>query len=165
VVFCMGIDSTANFLKCDRAEAKRQLDFYFEQYHRIRPFMDDMISLAGQQGFIWNRYGWKLEVDKRKPYRSINYIVQSSAAAHMKEKMRWLAKYYKAHPEIGAKLVLTIHDEIVTEVEEAKILPHLKTIKAEFEDHHGKWTEFPKLPIEFKVTRERWDKPVKLEVK
>ena len=127
--------------------------------------MDDMIALAQQQGYIWNRFGWKLEVDKRAAYRSINYLVQSSAAAHMKEKMRWLARYYKAHPEIGARIVLTIHDEIVTEVEEAKILPHLPFIKKEFEDHHGKWPEFPKLPVEFKATRYSWAKSEKMEVK
>ncbi len=163
VVFCMGIDSMAIALECSRTEAKRNLKYYYDQYSKIRPFMDKMISMAQRDGYIWNRYGWKLEVSKTAAYRSVNYIVQSSAAAHMQEKMIWLDEYYKAHPEIGAEIVLTIHDEIVTEVEEAKILPHLPIIKAEFENHHGKWSEFPKLPLEFKVTRDRWDKPEKLK--
>lgn len=165
VVFCMGVDSMANALKCSRTEAKEHLDYYYEHYHRIRPFMEDIMSTAGREGCIWNRYGWRLQVARHAPYRAVNYIVQSSAAAHMKEKMRWLDGYYRAHPEIGASIVLTIHDEIVTEVEEAKILPHIKTIRSEFENHHGRWSNFPKLPLEFKVTRRRWDKPDKLEVK
>ena len=157
VVFCMGVDTMADALECSRSEAKRNLAFYYDAYKDIRPFMDRMIAQAQRDGYIWNRHGWRLEVDKEMAYRAVNYKVQSGAAAHMKEKMLWLDNFYRTHPEIGAELVLTIHDEIVTEVEEAKILPYLPMIRAELEDHRGKWPEFPKLPIEYKITRERWD--------
>lgn len=164
VVFCMGVNSMSEALGCPRAEAKQHLDYYYEHYHRVRPFMEYIMSRAGLEGYIWNRYGWRLQVSRQHTYRAVNYIVQSSAAAHMKEKMRWMDRYYRTHPEIGARLVLTVHDELVTEVRESKILSHLPNIKKAMENHGGRWNNFKCLPVEFKVTRERWDRQEKLEV-
>ena len=164
IIYGGGADAASRSLGCSRAEAQALLDQYHETYHRIRPFMDDLISLAGQQGYIWNRFNWRMEVNKEYAYQAVNYLIQSSAAAYLKSKLVWLWKYYRAHPEIGARIVMTIHDEIVTEVEEAKILPHLSIIKAELENHHGIWPEIPNLPVEFKMARERWDVQEHMEV-
>ena len=161
VVFCMGEETTAEYLGCTRQEAKTYRDFYYKQYTHIRPFMDRTIALAKREGCIWNRYGWKLDVDRDMAYRAVNYYVQSEEAAHVKLKMIWLHEYYKAN-NLDAQLVLTNHDEIVTECVEAEILPHLSIIKDELENHHGVFPEFPKLPIEFKVTRDKWSKQEKL---
>lgn len=163
VVFCMGEETTADYLGCTRREAKTYRDFYYQHYTKIRPYMDKMIGLAKRNGFIYNRYGWKLEVDRDMAYRAVNYEVQSDEAAHVKQKMIWLHEYFKARPELGAYLVLTNHDEIVVECDEGKIMPHLDIIRAELEDHHGVFPEFPKLPIEFKITRDKWSQQEKYE--
>ena len=163
VVFCMGEETTADYLGCTRLDAKRYRDFYYKQYIRIKPFMESTISNAKRDGFVWNRYGWKLEVDRDMAYRAVNYIVQSEEAAHVKLKMIWLHEYFKAHPELDAHLVLTNHDEIVWECVEETMRPRLSIIRNELENHYGVFPEFPKLPIEFKVTRNKWSQQEKYE--
>ena len=168
VVFGMGVPAVMDFLKCSRKEAQEVLDLYYRGYPRIKPFMQELSDRAAREGFIWNRFNRRLQVPRGSAYVSVNYLIQSSAAEYMKSKMRWIAPYLRARRALDAYLVLTIHDELVIEVPaplRPEMLLALKEIKAELENIHGLWwPELKNLPVEFKITRERWDKNEKLEV-
>lgn len=166
VVFGMGVPSAADFLKCGKAEARRELGRYYTAYPRIRPYMDEISSEAAREGFIWTRPGHRLQVDSGFAYKACNYKVQGGAAGHMRNKLVWLDKFCRSNfSAFGMELILTVHDELVVEAEEnERTLDAVRFIKEELEDHDGLWPEIKNLPVETAITRTNWALKEKLDL-
>lgn len=160
VVFGIGVNSTAEFLKISRSQAKMELHTYYTSYPRIRPYMDDTSRRAAQDGCVWNRFNRKIQIDRNFAYKAVNYIVQSNAADYMKRKMLWLDDYLKTRLRvkgIDAEIVLTIHDEIVVEiVKTANLKQVVLEVSMALEDARGIWKQISKLPVEASITTTNW---------
>jgi DNA polymerase-1 len=163
IVYGMGVTACCDLIKCSHAEAREILDRFYKSYPGVRALMDDLAREAVANGFIYNRFGRRLQIEPERSYKALNYLIQSSAADHMKSKMIWLDQHL-----IGNKLghmILTIHDEIVFEGSKHLLETGcIKNIKRKFEDHQGIWDNIDSLPVEVAVTTQSWDRKKGIEV-
>jgi len=140
IIYGIGSRNLAPMIGCSVAEAKAYIDWYKKQFPDIRRCMDELIVQAKTAGEIRTVYGRRIPVDPGYAYRAINYIVQGSAADVLKLAMRQTAKLFRT---VGADahLAMTIHDELVFEVNKKHAYRWLlaRTQKA-MEDHGGKFS-------------------------
>ena len=130
----------ANQLGITRGVAADYIERYFERYPGVRGYMDNTRTLAREQGFVETVFGRRLylpEINARNGMRrqaaertAINAPMQGTAADIIKRAMievdGWLA-----NAELGAKMVMQVHDELVFEVEE----PHCEGLIAGAREH------------------------------
>lgn len=138
IVYGMGAFSLAQDLGISNKEAKEYIDGYFEKYHKVKSFMNDVIEKGKNQGYVETIFGRKRYLPELKSSNFIqrsaaermamNTPIQGSAADIIKIAM---VKVYKALKEqnLRSKLILQVHDELIIEAykdEEQKVLKLLK---------------------------------------
>lgn len=110
-----GAAKAALVLKCTEEEAARVLHLYDTRFPRVREYSEELISEAKANGYIRSQWGRRLEINPEKPYQAVNYMIQGSSADLMKVSLVRIHRWLKS-TGVNAFLLLTIHDEIVTEV-------------------------------------------------
>lgn len=121
-------------------EAEEYIDRYFERYPRVREFMDELIERAKSDGYAETMFGRRrylpeLESDNANIRRSaermaINMPIQGTAADILKIAMIDLDRLI-LDEGWDVEMVLTIHDEILFEVDEdtiEKVIPDIKKV-------------------------------------
>lgn len=158
ILYGMGIKSCARFLKVSNQEASGILDRYHTHYTRIKPFMEEMNRRVELDGYVKTAWGRKIFVDRGFGYKATNYYVQGTGADVMKEAMFNVQSYLNREHDVDAHLVLTIHDELVLELNDRDFDPgFLQRIREIMEDHQG-MLGIKKLPVEIARTKDSWDK-------
>jgi DNA polymerase-1 len=104
------------------AEAQRFIDHYFEQYPRVRSWIEETLERAREEGYVTtvlNRRRYMPELNssdnvtrKAAERAAINTPVQGSAADVIKLAM---IRVDEALRKTGARLLLQVHDELVVE--------------------------------------------------
>lgn len=154
-VFGGGPNAIKDLLHCTIDQAKLFLNAYDDAMPGIVKYIHYLSSKARKDGYIINRYGRRLAVDRDKAYRAVNYMVQGSAADLLKRSMRNTATYLKG-TGLDACIVLTIHDELVFEFNKnhtyRKVLRDLCRI---MEDHGGAFGV--PTPVEMSKVVDSWD--------
>lgn len=122
----------ARNLKIPQDEARRFINTYFERYPALRTWMDSMRARVRADGFVETRFGRRIHLpaiaDQNPARRSfaeraaINAPIQGTAADIMRRAMIRLAPAL-ARENLGARLLLQVHDELVLEVPEAECAP------------------------------------------
>ncbi len=126
VIYGMGAEALARQLDIDKAEAARFIANYFERYHGVREFMNETLEAArrgetvhtmlGRRRFLPNLHsanrGLRFEAERIAK----NTPIQGTAADILKIAMVHLGDGAVVP---GARMVLTVHDELVFEVPEA----------------------------------------------
>ena len=116
-----------------RKKAKQYIDEYLEQYSGIKKFMDSIIEIAKEQGYVETLFHRRRYIPELKSNNymvrqfgsraAMNTPIQGTAADIMKIAM---IKVYKKIKEKGlkSKIVLQVHDEMMIEVpvEEKEII-------------------------------------------
>ncbi len=129
VIYGMGDAALARQLGIERKEATRFIENYFLRYEGVARFMTKTVDAAkrgeavrtilGRRRFLPNLHsanrGLRFEAERIAK----NTPIQGTAADILKVAMVRLGQ----RPPPGAKMVLTVHDELVFEVEEAKAKP------------------------------------------
>ena len=121
-------------LKISRKSAKEYIEQYLEKYSGIRQFMSDVVEKAKTQGYVETLF------NRRRPVPELNsnsYVVrqfgervamnmpiQGTAADIMKIAMINIYRELKK-ANLGARIVLQVHDEIMVEVPES----HVEAVK------------------------------------
>ena len=116
----------AKALKISADEAGSFIEKYFETYPGIKAYMDNMVELVEQQGYVETISGRKryLENEINSPNAmirefakraAINHPMQGSASDLIKLAMVDFARSLKAN-NCKSKLILQVHDELVVEV-------------------------------------------------
>ncbi|MEM7044231.1 MAG: DNA polymerase I [Pseudomonadota bacterium] len=110
-------------------DAKNYIAAYFEQYPGIKDYMDKAKAEAKKQGFVSTLYGRICptpEIKSSNPARrgyaeraAINAPIQGTAADIMKRAMIQVDRAL-SRSDLGAKMLLQVHDELVFEVPEAE---------------------------------------------
>jgi len=124
ILYGMGPFGLAKQLGLERGEARAFIDAYFDQYPRVRGFMDATLETARAQGYVETLLGHRVYVPdinaKNGMHRSyaertaINAPLQGSAADIIKVAMIRLHQRLKAQaPE--AHMTLQVHDELMLE--------------------------------------------------
>ena len=122
VIYGMGNVALAKRLGIPRADALRFIEAYFERYHGVRDFMDRTMAEARRTEIVHTLLGRQRHLaDLRSSDRmrrsyseriAQNTPIQGTAADLLK-----LAMVSLSEPIVpGARMVLTVHDELVFEV-------------------------------------------------
>lgn len=166
-----GFEKMARAMRLLPEAAKEVIAALKAAYPRAMPFMKQMQRMAEQQGYVINRYGRKVPIEKplwkdgdlyEFNYKATNYLIQSTAADMLKTAMIECARFLE---KMDAHIVLTIHDELVFEINKKlalrPIAQKLGQIMQTAAEEHFRRVRFP---VDANITREHWSVPEKYEL-
>ena len=139
VIYGMGDSALAKQLGIPREEAARFIAAYFERYAGVARFMERTVraatqgeavrTLLGRRRFLPNLHSANRALRFEAERIARNTPIQGTAADILK-----LAMVRLGGDEVpGARMVLTVHDELVFEVEEARVEAAAKSIREAME--------------------------------
>lgn len=97
-------------------KAKEIQDSIFKAAPEIKQFSDRAIKTAKERGYLFDFLGRRYSFpDKQFAYKAPNHLIQGSCASALKVAMNGVFTYLK---DTKSHLLLTIHDELVIEVDE-----------------------------------------------
>ncbi|MCC6213880.1 MAG: DNA polymerase I [Polyangiaceae bacterium] len=139
VIYGQGDSGLAKSLGISRLEAGNFIAAYFRRHQGVRRFMDATLEAAGASESVHTLLGRRrLVPDIRSPNRArrlaaervaMNTPIQGTAADLLKLAMLALAD----PPSPGARMTLTVHDELVFEVPEAEVEAAADRVRAAME--------------------------------
>ena len=122
-------------------EAQTFIDAYFSGFPRVREFLDRQVTLATAEGFtatILGRRRYLPELQSPNPRirdlgrrMALNAPIQGSAADIIKLVM---IRVDRALETLPATMLLTVHDELVFEVDEGSVEEVAETVRREMAD-------------------------------
>ena len=122
VLYGMSAHRLARELDLSYGEAKAFIDRYFERYPHVRRYIDETIAFCREHGYAETLLGRRRSIpDIRSRNRNArayaertayNLPIQGTAADAMKRAMLRLDPHLE---ELGAAMVLQVHDELIVE--------------------------------------------------
>jgi DNA polymerase-1 len=129
-------------LNISRSEAKELIDGYFQNFPKIKQFMDKQIELARNQGFVQTIMGRKryltdinsanAVVRGMAERNAINAPIQGSAADIIKIAMINIYRQFETL-KLKSKMVLQVHDELNFDVLKTELEQVKQIVKTEME--------------------------------
>ena len=129
-------------LSCSQSEAKNFIESYFDQFPKIKSYMDAMIENAKMKGYVETFFGRRIPIKSinSKNFQersfaerqSINAPIQGSAADIIKRAMIKIHNVFQ-EKNIESKMLLQVHDELVFECPKDEINNVSNLIKKEME--------------------------------
>jgi DNA polymerase-1 len=129
-------------LNVSRSEAKELIDGYFQNFPKIKQFMDKQIELARNQGFVQTIKGRKrylsdinsanAVVRGMAERNAINAPIQGSAADIIKIAMINIYRQFETL-KLKSKMVLQVHDELNFDVLKTELEQVKQIVKTEME--------------------------------
>jgi DNA polymerase-1 len=130
IIYGISAFGLARQLNISRGDAADFIKTYFERFPGIRAYMDDTKEQCRKQGYVETLFGRKCHIpginDKNGARKSfseraaINAPIQGSAADVIRRAMVRMPGALK-HANLGAKMLLQVHDELVLEVPDAEV--------------------------------------------
>lgn len=127
VLYGMSPYGLSQALNIEQEIAARYILHYFEIHKGIKAYCERMVEMARENGYVETLFGFKRELPNiNSPYRvtseseermAINTPVQGTAAEILKLAMIALDRKLKSN-KLQARLLLTVHDELVVEAPE-----------------------------------------------
>jgi len=151
-IYGQGPHALSRQLKIAHAEAKEFIERYFTRFHRVREYLDSMVTFAREHGYvqtIFNRRRYIPELRDRNfnirafgERTAANSPIQGSAADLIKVSM---IKIHHALKDRGleSKMLLQVHDELVFEAPPAEL--HVVTGLVKHEMEHAAMLSVPLL--------------------
>jgi DNA polymerase-1 len=138
IIYGIGAFGLAQRLGIEFNDAKQYIDAYFEQYPGIRDYMERAKEEARAQGYVTTLFGRLCatpEIKAGNPARrsyaeraAINAPIQGSAADIMRRAMT-RAAHALERSNLGARMLLQVHDELVFEVPEGEVEPTAELVR------------------------------------
>ncbi|ERK51043.1 DNA-directed DNA polymerase [Leptotrichia sp. oral taxon 879 str. F0557] len=132
-------------------EASQYITTYFEEYPRVRKFLDIVTETAKLHGFVETFYGTRRyinginstnkNVQAQAVRMAVNTVVQGTAANIIKKVMIELHEEFKNDENI--KMLLQVHDELIFEVRDEFAKEYMEKIEKIMENT----VEFKKVPL------------------
>ncbi len=134
-------------LDIPREQARKYIDTYFHRFARVREYMEGVIAEARLAGTVKTILGRKLPIPGIKSSRAQdrgaaerfarNAPIQGSAAEILKKAMLRLQRLIDAGGPAGsARMLLTVHDELVFEVPAGEAEAFAALARREMENAH-----------------------------
>jgi DNA polymerase-1 len=127
IIYGISAFGLARQLQIEPAEARAYIDLYFQRYPGIRDYMEATKDEARRHGYVLTPFGrrcWIPGIADKNPARrgyaerqAINAPLQGGAADIIKRAMVKLPAAM-AKSNLGARLLLQVHDELLFEVPE-----------------------------------------------
>jgi DNA polymerase-1 len=130
IIYGLSAFGLANQLGIASAEAQQTIDTYFARYRGVRTFIDESIECARERGFVQTLLGRRRylpdlasrnrTVRQAAERMAVNTVIQGTAADLIKKAMVDLAPAID-EVDLGAEMILQVHDELVFEIPPAKV--------------------------------------------
>jgi DNA polymerase-1 len=133
VIYGMSAAGLSMRLSIPRTEAETFIDAYFARYPKVLDYQQRVLATAEKTGELHTLLGRKRTLDRgavsgssryqnrgQAEREAINYEIQGSAADLMKRAMLAVARRLAAQ-KMQAKMLLTVHDELVFEAPPAEV--------------------------------------------
>jgi DNA polymerase-1 len=143
VVYGMGVFGLARRLGISREEAKAFIEGYFARFADVKRYQEDVIERVKQDGYVTTMLGRRryLPEIRSKNFNvrafaeraAINSPIQGTAADLLKIGMIRVRDRI-AKEKLPARMLLTVHDELVFEVERSAAGQLGRAVRAEMED-------------------------------
>jgi DNA polymerase-1 len=143
VIYGMSAYGLAQRLEIPRLEATRFIDAYFARYPKVQEYQTQLLDDCRRQGYVSTILGRRREFDpsnvrKSSTYQqrnqtereAINMAIQGSAADLMKLAMLNVYRHLRRE-NYQARMLLTVHDELVFEVPPAELEPVAELVTRE----------------------------------
>ena len=143
VLYGMSPFGLAERLGISRGDAERFIDEYFARYPKVLAYQDKLLSLCRKNGYVSTILGRRRRFDPRmirsnSKYQqrsqaereAINMEIQGSAADLIKLAMLAVHRRLRGEKRL-ARMLLTVHDELVFEVPPTEIAPVTKLVREE----------------------------------
>ena len=124
-------------LKIPVADASQYIKTYFEQYPKVKKFLENVLENARQNGFVETLYGTRRYINNinssnknlqaQANRMAVNTVVQGTAANIIKKVMIKLYDEFKNNDDI--KMLLQVHDELIFEVKDKVSEKYMEKIK------------------------------------
>ena len=142
-IYGQGPHALSRQLKITHAEAKEFISKYFERFQQVRWYLDSMVEFARAHGYvetIFKRRRYIPELRDRNfnirafgERTAANSPIQGSAADLIKIAMIHIRDRLLAE-NLGARMLLQVHDELVFEVPDEEVERVLPLVKEEMEN-------------------------------
>ncbi len=130
IIYGISAFGLADRLNISRTEAKEIIESYFQQYHRIKEYMDESVERAKKNGFVETILGRRrylpdinsgnATVRGFAERNAINAPIQGSAADMIKIAMINLHKELN-DKKFRSRMLLQVHDELVFDVHHSEV--------------------------------------------
>ncbi|MBB4301937.1 DNA polymerase-1 [Rhodobium orientis] len=130
IIYGISAFGLAAQLGIPRGEAKDYIDKYFERFPGIRDYMEETKKFARAHGYVETVFGRRAhypEINTKNPNMrafqeraAINAPIQGSAADIIRRAMLRMEEALK-HSDLGAEMLLQVHDELIFEVPEGEV--------------------------------------------
>lgn len=140
IIYGISAFGLAERLKIPRSEAKHLIDSYFENFPKVKLYMDNCITEAKDKGYVTTMYGRKrylsdinsanATVRGFAERNAINSPIQGSAADIIKIAM---INIYNRLKSFKTNMILQVHDELVFDVYKPELEEIKEIVKTEME--------------------------------
>lgn len=123
-------------LKIPMGDAKLYINKYFEEYPRVKTFLNNILEEAKLNGFVETLYGTRRyinginssnkNIEAQADRMAVNTVVQGTAANIIKLVMIKIYEEIKDKEDID--MILQVHDELIFEVKNESVEKYLKEI-------------------------------------
>ncbi len=130
LIYGMSSFGLAKQLAIPRGAAQQYIDLYFARYPGVKRYMEETRAQAKAQGYVETVFGRRLYLPdinaRNKQFQqaaeraAINAPMQGTAADIIKRAMISVDAWCEERPR-GARLIMQVHDELVLEVESARL--------------------------------------------
>ncbi len=161
IVYGLSDFGLADRLNIPREEAKEFIDAYLERFPRVAEFMAATIERAKEQGYVTTLWGRRRQIPelRARNYQvrtlgerlAVNTVIQGTAADIIKLAMVRCHSAL-AQSQLDARLLLTIHDELLFEAPPSETDAARELIEREM---CGVWDRDPPLAVDVGVG-ENW---------
>lgn len=157
-----GIDKIAELIRCSREEAEQFNSDFNQGMPEVLRYTKRLSNQVRRDGHLDNLFGRRYPIDPNLAYRSVNYMIQGSAAEVIKRAMiridRLTQKKYRR-----VRLVGTLHDELFIELPINHHSPDLVSDLKCAMQKDSKLVGLPvPLPVTFKLVKTNWSEAEEL---
>ncbi len=141
VMYGMGPNRLARDLKIKRKEAKQYITNYFERYQGVQAFFEQLRNHAREVGYAETMFGRRRILEQINGFGgqrafaervAVNMPIQGTAADIIKIAMLNIQSEIDAD-DLPLTMLLQVHDELVFEVDESRVLDASRLIRSKME--------------------------------
>ena len=144
---------------------KPRLAPYLARFPKYCGLSGSTSAFARNHGYIVTAFGRRLWIPRNELYKSVNYLIQGTAAGIIKRAQVKVDPYLREVTDDAAGIILPIHDEIVIEWPR-ELLPEMKPILREVGRlmcDFGNTFSVP-LGVEYEIVTNTWDRKKELVI-
>lgn len=133
VIYGIGAKHLSESLRVDFGTAKDYLEKYHSLYPGFRKLMYQCEDFAKEYGYIqmWTGRLRHFNVPEADPHKAMSNLIQGGVAEIVRVA---ISRLFPAMTDIGARMLMQVHDSIIFEIPEDQINVALPTIKLIMED-------------------------------